>query len=104
MRNTFSQKVSVEREALSIINTLTPGVRQLTGLSSVAIESWRRTANIEKLDDLVSLLLRIAALSQCLSDRSHESFRALPSNVMEKINSELRELMSLSGLDNAEHI
>jgi hypothetical protein len=95
--NSFVRKVTAERQVLGIVNSLTPGARQLAGLSAGAIEAWRQHANIAEVD-LVSLsLLKIAALCQLLSDRSHESFQSLDPGLMEKIELELVGLRALIG-------
>jgi hypothetical protein len=90
--NTFFSKVAAERKVLSIVNALTQGPRQLAGLSSAAIETWRRKARIEGTDEIAERLLPIARLCQCLSDRSHESFQSLDPTLLAQINDKLREL------------
>jgi len=40
MPNTFLNKVSVERETLSIVNKKYTKINQLAGLSVAAIEQW----------------------------------------------------------------
>jgi hypothetical protein len=92
MNNTFIRKVNAERKVLAVINSSTPGSRQLTGLSAGAIEAWRRTAGLENVDEVAESLRRIAGLCQRLSDRSHESFQSLDPMLMEKINAELCDL------------
>ena len=42
MKNTFLNKVAAERAVLRIVNAHTSGVRQLAGLSWVAIDAWQR--------------------------------------------------------------
>ena len=69
--NTFVRKVKAERRVLAVINSVTSGSRQLTGLSSAAIESWRRKAGIDGVDRVADSLLEIGVLCQCLSDRSN---------------------------------
>lgn len=92
MTNTFVRKITAERKVLSVINALTPGSGQLAGLSSAAIETWRRRPLIPGADQVSRRLLRISALCQLLSDRSHESFESLDPALMEKIDAELTEL------------
>ena len=62
MSNTFVRKVTAERQVLGIVNALTPGARQLAGLSAGAIESWRQHANIAEVDQVSRSLLKISAL------------------------------------------
>jgi hypothetical protein len=97
MINTFIRKITAERKVLSVINAVTPGTQQLTGLSSAAIESWRKRAVIYEADQVSRRLIRIAALCQLLSDRSHESFQSLDPALMEKIDAELEELKEECG-------
>jgi hypothetical protein len=97
--NTFIRKVSVERMVLGVVNAITPGSRQLAGLSAAAIEAWRRGADVPAAEETSRRLLRIAALCQLLSDRSHESFHSLDPALMEKIDGELADLKLL--IDNA---
>ena len=99
MSNTFIRKVSAERKVLGVVNAVTPGSRQLAGLSAPAIEAWRRGADVPGADEISRRLLEIAALCQLLSDRSHESFHSLDPALMEKIDGELVGLKVL--MDNA---
>jgi hypothetical protein len=101
MTNTFIRKVQAERRILAVINALTPGPRQLTGLSSAAIESWRRKAGIDGAGRLADRLLEIGGLCQCLSDRSNESFQSLDPMLVAQINQKLRELAAEAGVESA---
>jgi hypothetical protein len=101
VNNTFIRKVNAERRILTVINYLTPGHRQLTGLSSPAIESWRRIAGIEGADRIANRLLEIGVLCQCLSDRSNESFQSLDPTLVAQINQKLRELAAEAEVDAA---
>jgi hypothetical protein len=98
MTNTFIRKITAERKVLSAINRLTPEDRQLTGLSSAAIETWRRKAGIEGTDQIAERLLQIAVLCQRLSDRSHESFQSLDPTLMTQIDVKLDQLMVEVGM------
>lgn len=92
MTNTFVRKISAERKVLSVINALTPGGGQLAGLSSAAIEVWRRRGVMPNAELVSHRLVRIAALCQLLSDRSHETFDSLDPALMQKIDAELEGL------------
>jgi hypothetical protein len=89
MTNSFLNKVSAERSVLSIVNARTSGRMQLTGLSSAAIELWRRKVGTEATKDVVGLLITIAELCQRLSDKSHETFQPLDPELSAKIESHL---------------
>lgn len=95
MTNSFLNKVSAERGVLSVINARTKGNRQLTGLSSAAIDLWRRKVGIEATKDVAGKLVVLAELCQRLSDRSHETFQPLDSTLAERIESELSTLRTL---------
>lgn len=98
MTNTFLSKVRAERKVLSVINTLTPGTRQLTGLSSAAIEVWRQNAGIPAADRIANQLVDLAVLCQSLSDRSNESFNSLDPALHERIDEKVRELAATEGI------
>jgi hypothetical protein len=98
MSNSFVNKVSVERKIISAINTCTPGARQLTGLSSAAIEVWRRNAGTEATEEIVERLTALAELCQRLSDRSHETFQPVDSCLAENIEIGLTSLRRLVGV------
>lgn len=89
MTNSFLNKVTAERSVLSIVNARTPGKRQLTGLSSAAINLWCRKVGIEVTKDVVGPLVTLADLCQRLSDRSHETFQSIDPSFAEKIESHL---------------
>ena len=89
MTNTFFNKVTAERSVLSVVNSRTTGKQQLTGLSSAAIELWRRKVGTEATNDVVGPLLTLADLCQRLSDRSHETFQPLDPSFATKIDSNL---------------
>lgn len=93
MTNTFLSKVRAERKVLSVVNKLTPGVRQLTGLSSNAIQVWRQSAGIEAVERIALRLNKIAVLCQSLSDRSNESFWSLDPALLTRIDEELEALL-----------
>lgn len=97
--NTFVRKVKAERRVLAVINSVTPGSQQLTGLSSAAIESWRRKAGIVGADRIADRLLEIGVLCQCLSDRSNESFQSLDPTLVAQINDKLRALAAEMGTE-----
>ena len=87
MTNSFLNKVSAERRVLTIVNTKTPERRQLTGLSSAAIDLWRRKVGSEITADVTVPLIALADLCQLLSDRSHETFQPVDISLLEKIES-----------------
>lgn len=89
MTNSFLNKVSAERRVLSVVNARTPGIRQLTGLSSAAIDLWRRKVGSEITTDVAAQLIALADLCQLLSDRSHETFQPIDISLSEKIDTHL---------------
>lgn len=89
MTNSFLNKISAERRVLSVVNARTPGRRQLTGLSSAAIELWRRKVGSEITADVATPLIALADLCQLLSDRSHETFQPIDISLSEKIESHI---------------
>lgn len=89
MTNSFLNKVSAERRVLSVVNATTPGRRQLTGLSSPAIDLWRRKVGFEITADVATPLIALADLCQLLSDRSHETFQPIDVALSAKIESHL---------------
>jgi hypothetical protein len=94
--NTFVRRIDAERKILAVVNALTPRPGQLAGLSSAAIEAWRRQAVVPEAEELSRRLLQIASLCQLLSDRSHESFESLDPALMEQIEAELAELKAVA--------
>jgi hypothetical protein len=98
VNNTFVRKIDAERKILAVVNSLTPGKRQLTGLSAAAIDSWRRLALLPQVDELARRLLKVGTLCQLLSDRSHESFDSLDPGLMEKIDAEVATLRNEVGI------
>lgn len=89
MTNSFLSKVSAERRVLSVVNARTPGSRQLTGLSSAAVDLWRRKVGSEIAADVVTPLIALADLCQLLSDRSHETFQPVDISLSERIESHM---------------
>lgn len=92
MKNTFLNKVSAERSVLSIVNARTKGARQLSGLSSAAIQVWSQRLGTVEAGAVTSQLLVLAELCQCLSDRSHETFLPLDPSLENKISAQLEQL------------
>ncbi|MEW6422715.1 MAG: hypothetical protein AB1511_13465 [Deinococcota bacterium] len=92
MTNSFLNKVSAERRVLSVVNTRTPGRRQLTGLSSAAIDLWRRKVGSEITADVVAPLIELSDLCQLLSDRSHETFQPIDISLSDKIETHVSAL------------
>lgn len=86
MSNTFLSKVVAERAALAIINRRYSGNRQLSGLSSPAIEQWRSKVSLPTSHQLVLTLLDLGALAQTLSNKSNESFTPLRPDVKVKLD------------------
>jgi hypothetical protein len=89
MTNSFLNKVSAERSVLAVVNARTSGRLQLTGLSSAAIDLWRRKVGTEVTKDMVGPLVALAELCQRLSDRSHETFQPIDASLSAKIESHL---------------
>lgn len=92
MRNTFINKVAVEREILRSVNMYTRGPQQLAGLSWSAIEKWQRSASMPKIELVVSQLKDLSDLCQRLSDRSHETFGPLDPDLYEVIKLRIAQL------------
>nr|WP_294866511.1 hypothetical protein [uncultured Pseudogulbenkiania sp.] len=86
MSNTFLSKVTAERAALAIINRKYSGNRQLSGLSSPAIEQWRSKISLPNSHQLVQTLLDLGELAQTLSNKSNESFTPLRADVKVKLD------------------
>lgn len=89
MTNSFLNKVEAERRVLSVVNARTHGSRQLTGLSSAAINLWRRKVGTELTAEVATPLVALADLCQLLSDRSHETFQPIDTELSEKIESHM---------------
>lgn len=85
MSNTFVNKVAAERKALSIVNSKTSGRYQLTGLSSAAVDLWRRQVGSERTAAVAIPLAQVADLCRLLSDRSHETFHEIDPSMLDKI-------------------
>ncbi|MGA8088935.1 MAG: hypothetical protein WCA10_16795 [Terracidiphilus sp.] len=94
MTNSFLSKVSAERRVLSVVNAKTSGKLQLTGLSSAAIDLWRRKVGSEKTLDVVASLLALAELCQLLSDRSHETFKPIDTSLSAKLETHIAALQA----------
>lgn len=92
MRNTFINKVAVEREILRAVNSYTRGRRQLAGLSWSAIDAWQRAVSMPGIEPLVRDLKELSNLCQRLSDRSHETFEPLDPALYQAIQSRFAEL------------
>ena len=89
MSNSFLNKVTVERRVLTVVNAKLSRRCQLTGLSSAAIDLWRRKIGFEITTDVANSLIVLADLCNLLSDRSHESFQSIDTLLSEKIESHL---------------
>jgi hypothetical protein len=87
MINSFLNKVSAERRVLAVVNAKTSGGHQLAGLSSAAIDLWRRKVGSEITADVAIPLIALADLCQLLSDRSHETFQTIDISLSERIES-----------------
>jgi hypothetical protein len=86
LSNTFLNKVVAERAALAVINRSYSGNRQLSGLSSTAIEQWRSKVSLPANHLLVQTLVRLGELAQTLSNKSNESFTPLTADVKVKLD------------------
>ncbi len=95
MANSFLNKVSAERRVLTVINARFRGAKQLAGLSKPAIDLWHRKVGDQANDDVIKKLLILGDLCQCLSDRSHESFKPLNPGVEEQLEDTLIALNSV---------
>lgn len=92
MSNTFLSKVAAERAALAVINREYSGYRQLSGLSSPAIEQWRSKISLPSSHPLVQTLLDLGELAQTLSNKSNESFTPLRADVKAKLDQLLAQV------------
>ncbi|WDG75469.1 hypothetical protein [Pseudomonas chlororaphis] len=92
MKNTFINKVSVEREVLRSVNFYTRGARQLAGLSWSAIDAWQRAVSMPGIESLVRELKELSDLCQRLSDRSHETFEPLDPTLYQTLQSRIAQL------------
>lgn len=92
MSNTFLNKVVAERTALAIINRRYSGNRQLSGLSSSAIEQWRSKISLPTSHQLVQTLLDLGEIAQTLSNKSNESFTPLRADVQAKLDQLVAQL------------
>jgi hypothetical protein len=92
LSNTFLSKVVAERAALAVINRSYSGNRQLTGLSSPAIEQWRSKVALPAGHLLVQTLVRLGDVAQTLSNKSNESFMPLTDEVKVKLDQLMEQL------------
>lgn len=92
MSNTFLNKVVAERAALAVINRIYSGNRQLSGLSSPAIEQWRSKVTLPVSHLLVQTLVRLGEVAQTLSNKSNESFTPLTADVKVKLDQLMEQL------------
>lgn len=92
MSNTFLSKVTAERAALAVVNQSYPGNRQLSGISSAAIEQWRNKMSLPVSHQVVQALLKIGDVAQTLSNKSNESFTPLTTEVKTRLDQLMEEL------------
>ena len=92
MSNTFLSKVAAERAALAVINRSYSGNRQLSGLSSPAIEQWRVKVALTADHLLVQTLVRLGEVAQTLSNKSNESFAPLTAEVKSTLDQLMERL------------
>ena len=92
MTNSFLNKVSAERNILTVVNARTSGRLQLTGLSNAAINLWRSKVGTEATKDVVEPLIALAELCQRLSDRSHETFMPIDASLSAQIGMHISAL------------
>jgi hypothetical protein len=92
LSNTFLSKVVAERAALAVINRSYSGNRQLSGLSSPAIEQWRLKVVLSADHLLVQTLVRLGEVAQTLSNKSNESFAPLTAEVKGTIDQLVEQL------------
>lgn len=90
--NTFLNRVSSERKVLKVINERLPKSKQLSGLSSAAMASWRSKLGVEESSKISETLVLLAKKCQRLSDRSNETFTAIEALDSEKIEIKIAEL------------
>lgn len=92
MSNTFLSKVAAERAALAVVNRRYSGNRQLSGLSSAAIEQWRSKVSLPATHRAVQTLVKLGEVAQTLSNKSNESFTPLTTDVKATLDQLLEEL------------
>jgi predicted RNA-binding Zn ribbon-like protein len=92
LSNTFLSKVVVERAALAVVNHRYPGNRQLSGLSSAAIEQWRSKVSLATSNQVVQTLVKLGEAAQTLSNKSNESFTPLTTDVKAALDQLMEEL------------
>jgi gas vesicle protein len=95
MPNTFLNKVSVERETLSIVNKKYTKINQLAGLSVAAIEQWHSQFAPQENSSITFKLLEISKIAQTLSNRSNETFEKLDGEIKASLAKLMAELSSL---------
>ncbi|WP_152615349.1 hypothetical protein [Janthinobacterium lividum] len=91
-KNSFVNKVTAERAILKVVNSYTRRGKQLTGLSSIAIEAWQRFNFVPADSPIVVGLKELSDLCQCLSDRSHETFNPMDESAVKLVSARLDEL------------
>lgn len=84
--NKFSQRVSIEREVLSIINGRYGHIYPLAGLSKKAYERWKMNALIKAEDILIydTLITEIINRIQIDCDASKDVFEEPPLVLMDR--------------------
>lgn len=92
MSNTFLSKVVAERAALAVVNRRYSGNRQLSGLSSAAIEQWRGKVSLPATHRVVQTLMKLGDVAQTLSNKSNESFTPLTADVKATLDQLMEEL------------
>jgi hypothetical protein len=102
LSNTFLSKVVAERAALAVINRSYSGSRQLSGLSSPAIEQWRLKVALCAEHLLVQTLVRLGEVAQTLSNKSNESFAPLTAEVKGTIDQLMEQLAAQVGAPHTE--
>ena len=79
-RSRFEERVRVEREFLLLVNRRFGASAPLAGMTSAAIESWRRRASNSSfgvdVERVTALLLEAAARAELLADNSRDVFEA----------------------------
>ena len=102
MSNTFLSKVVAERAALAVVNRQYSGNRQLSGLSSAAIEQWRNKVSLPVTHGVVQNLAKIGAIAQTLSNKSNESFTPLTTDVKATLDQLMEELAATVNVPHSE--
>lgn len=95
MKNTFLDKIKMERKVLKVINQASSSGAMLHGLSKPAIESWKKRSNLSNVHEITNLLLEISTKCSLLSHRSGELRPEATPEKFAEIENEIKKLRRL---------